>query len=115
MGGGGSGIWLGGVGCKVGRWESWGWQLLTGVAWGGVVGIGGGEGKDEGGGGGGGKAGGGRGGGRCKGRGEDAGDSGEEGEMGDGSGGAAVGTERVVEREVLGVDEGLLGGIGGRG
>ncbi len=46
---------------------------------------------------------------------EDAGDGGEEGEMGDGSGGAAVGTERVVEGVVLGVDEGLLGGIGGRG
>ncbi len=35
--------------------------------------------------------------------------------MGDGSGEAAVGTERVVEREALGVDEGLLGGRGGGG
>ncbi len=72
-------------------------------------------GRDEGGGDGGGKVGGGGGGGRCKGRGDDAGDDGEEGETGDGSGGAAAGTERVVEREVWGVDEGLLRGIGGRG
>ncbi len=75
-----------------------------------------GEGRNEGGsGGGGGEAGGGGGGGRCRGIEDDTVTGGGEGRTGDESGEAAVGTERVVEREVLGVDEGSLGGRGGGG
>ncbi len=69
-----------------------------------------------------GEVGGGGGGGRCKGREDDVGKGGEEGETGEEGGKAALGTERVVEREALGVEEGVWGeggwggeGMGGRG
>ncbi len=96
-GGGGGWVLLSGGGCRVKavvNWESW---LLKGAVRDGV--------------GGGGDVGGGRGGGRVSGGGGKVEIGGEEGGIGEGSGGAAVGMERVVEREVLGG----WGGVGGRG
>ncbi len=87
---------LSGGGCGaevVVNWES---QLLKGVVQDGV-----GGGRDVGRGGGG-DVGGGGGGGRVSGGGGKVEIVGEEGGIGEGSGGAVMGMERVVEREVLG-------------
>ncbi len=94
------------------RLASWVWQLVVGATLAEVGEICGGEVKGEGG-----SPGGGGGGGRCKGRGGGVGDGGEEGEAGGKGGKTALGAEGMVEREALGVAEGLLerGGGGGEG